>query len=366
MGKIKAVAVLATILALAVFHNGSGYMAVAEQHHEAITLEWAKEQGYLNSQDKLKLDMDMARLQLELDKLRSDPNLNLPWNAAKLEQLRERNRQEQRLLRSFVTTEAKAMAVIEDTYYNLLFYQQQVETQEKAFGVLQEKYGREVQRLRLGLSTEIAVETLALSLLQGRLNLQKAQDNLQQMEMQFNLSVGRDLFSPVFLQQELLFEPEEINFVESLQRALSAELGVLRDARIAYEEARDAYRQLYSPEADPHGTGAKLEAVIKARLNFEQAEAEYNHLEKSLTISMWSKHRDVLAAEETVRIAARELDLERLKLDVEERKASAGLSSSAAVVEQFNRVVSKEMDYSSKVFAYNRTLRNFRMAEQGL
>ena len=336
---------------------------------QAISLQWAQEQAYAHSSEKQALDLERDNLKAVIDELAEDPNLYLPWNEAKLLVLKATDKQLTKVLRAYATVEAAAKNRVTDAYAALLLSQRQVTVQSAALQMLNDKYFVEVERLKLGVSTELTVKALELKLRQARLGLTEAEDILIQMQMQFNALVGRDLWDDVTLEdlpaQGLAFSPEEIDFSSSLSTALAAEHGAAREMRQAYQDAKKDYDELYNPAFDVSGEGAKKSDIREARLKFKQAENAYSQFVQSFTMSHWRDYRQVQNLEEAVYIAEEELKLERRRLTVEEHKAEAGLASTEQLVEQLSRTVQKELDYNKCVEAYNKALRSFRLTEHG-
>lgn len=314
--------------------------------------------------DIQKARLEIAKLVVDIESMLENPVYTIQ------RQNLEKTRDSQ--LESLEISVVRLPQTIEDSYYNVVSMHQQLEVQRKNLEDLQKRYDTELIWLKHGNTTELAVESLALSLENSLMSLDKYLQNVAGAEMNFNVLLGRPLATPVNLTWGSGYQPEVVDINETLAKALNPQYGSLRRVLDAYEDAYEVYSDLevkynyfYHPTYQDYRY-ADLPEVQKAKIDLRTAELSLQQTLASTEISVRNKFSEVVSAEKAVEITQKELDLERRKLTIEEKKYDVGLTAQSAVVDQLNKVTSKELDLVAKMYAHKKALLTLRFAEKGL
>lgn len=269
---------------------------------------------------------------------------------------------------------------VEDAFNGVIALHRQIESQEENLRRIEQRHAAEHILVSHGLSTTAAVEVIALAIEKSRFGLDNLFHNLKVAYMNFNVLLARPVNTVLHIPvdnseqavEDLEFSPEDIDWNESLTRALTPKYGSLKNALDALSDAEKVYNDLaiqynyfYFPKFNDYRY-AKYPEVRQAKHTLELAKLNLEQAYGDMEISLRSTFRNVVSAARVVEITQQELDIERKNLLYAEKKHEVGLATQSAVIDQLNKVTACEIDLADKIYAYKRALLALRQAELGL
>jgi len=364
MNKGVCAVILLVIVMAALTGATTQAVMVVEGQTNILTLQDAVAIAFESNYDIQKARLEIAKLEVDIEDMLKNPGYST--QRQNLEKTRDS------LLESLDISLARLPQTIEESYYNVVSMHRQLDVQQRNVDNLQRRYDMELIRLQQGNATELAVESMRISVESSLMSLDKYTQSVVSAEMSFNVLLGRPIDTPVNLVWVYEYSPELLSIEETLSKALNPQYGTLRrvldthsDASELFSELKLKYNNFYHPMFQDYRY-ADLPEVQKAKIDLQTAELNLTQTLCSTEIAVRNKFNDVIAAEKAVAIAQQELELERRKLIVEEKKYDVGLSAQSAVIDQVNKVTTKEIDLVAKMYAYKKALLTLHFAEIGL
>jgi len=368
---MKKRALVLYLIALFVVVSCIPHKVIAAEAGE-LTLAEAINLAKANNYSIRKQQIDIAKVKSDIEAL-LDEELWGPQGKALEKSLKV-------LQENLESSRSRMEQTVEDMFNVIISICRQIEAQEDNIRRVEERYAAEQILVRYGLSTTTSLDVIALAIEKSRHALDNLIFSREVAYMNLNALLARPvntafsipLEDPEQAVRDLDFSPEDIDWEESLSRALKPKHGSLKhaidtmnDAQDVYDDLAVKYNYFYHPVYRDYRY-ANLPEVRQAKHTLDIAVTNFEQALSEMQIRLRGTFQAVNNAARLVEITRQELEMERMNLLYAEKKYEVGLATQATVIDQLNKVTSCEIDLADKIFAYKRAILALRQAEQGL
>lgn len=246
--------------------------------------------------------------------------------------------------RSFALTRMQLALQIEEAYYNVLKAERALSLARENLARLEKQLEDVRTKFSLGVVARIDVLRNELEVDRARLEVEKAEENLTLSRMSLGSILGKGLEAQFTLSSSLEFTPEVLDLDACIQYALEHRPEVKeKEEALALRKKELEVVTSYTPPLERE----------KAKINVALAEVELADTKESVILEVRQRFSELLAAQENVPIAEKNVTVARETLNIQRARFEAGVITLLDLLDAQSSLYEAESNYLQAIFAYN-------------
>ncbi len=246
--------------------------------------------------------------------------------------------------RSFALTRMQLALQIEEAYYNVLKAERALSLARENLARLEKQLEDVRTKFSLGVVARIDVLRNELEVDRARLEVERAEENLALSRMNLGSILGRGLEAQFTLSSSLDFTPEVLDLDACIQYALEHRPEVKeKEEALALRKKELEVVTSYTPPLERE----------KAKINVALAEVELADTRESVILEVRQRFSELLAAQENVPIAEKNVTVARETLNIQRARFEAGVITLLDLLDAQSSLYEAESNYLQAIFEYN-------------